>query len=175
MGGQIVAVVIRVITKSLTPRMKGYTLIEILVVLVITAIVFSGGYAAYREFNRRAAIDAAAKGLISDLRLAQEKALSADKPETCTQEFEGYRFTLVSSTHYRLEAVCRDTSEIIKEVDTPAIINLSMSPTNSVTFQSVGRGTNITTGSKVSIVITRVGITKSQTISIGSGGEITRE
>lgn len=83
----------------------GFTFIELLVSLAITGVVLSLGLAKYNEFNRRQIVVQAAQGLKANLRLAQSRALAAEKQ--CSGEFLGYK-VLVFSDSYYLFSECRD-------------------------------------------------------------------
>ena len=69
---------------DLKPKKSGFTLIEILVSMTIIGFLFSFGYASFRDFSRRQALAGVVKQVQGDLRLAQQKALSGEKPSGCT-------------------------------------------------------------------------------------------
>ena len=89
-------------------RQNGYTLIEILVVITIMATLFGFGYANFRDFSRRQALQGAVKQVQGSLRKVQQSAISGVKPNDpkCNdpQVLNGYDLNLsnVSSGVYTL-------------------------------------------------------------------------
>ncbi len=69
----------------------GFTLIETLVVIIISGILFSGGIAAYKGIGARQDLKQAGITFQSNLRSFQQKALSSEKPSGCEGKIEGYR------------------------------------------------------------------------------------
>jgi prepilin-type N-terminal cleavage/methylation domain-containing protein len=163
-------------------RNFGYTLIEILVAITIIGILFSVGYANFRSFSQRQVVLNAAKSLQSDLRLAQQMALSGQKPDDkgCkTNPLDGIQFGMTTGAPYlyRLRAVCgsdMNNYPIIKEFDFPSDITpspVTFAP-NPVIFKVLGNGTNIPAGGSVVITLTQTGTNNKAAITITAGGEI---
>lgn len=148
---------------------KAFTLIELLVAVSIITIVFSVGIAGYREFSRRQALSGTLKQIKGDLRLAQQLALTGQKPEgaVCGKLY-GYTFTRIGSDTYRLVANC-DLSNLftVKEVNLPEYVEISA---GSVTFKVLGQGTNLV-DNLIYTVTNRVSETNG-TITVGVGGDI---
>jgi prepilin-type N-terminal cleavage/methylation domain-containing protein len=63
--------------------MRGFTLIEMLVVVTITGLTVGGGIAAYNRFNDRQKVLQAAKTVVNQLRLVQKQADAGEKPDGC--------------------------------------------------------------------------------------------
>jgi len=164
-----------VITRLQTRDMKsGYTLIELLVVITIGIIVFSVGIAGYREFSRRQTLTGVSKHLISNLRSAQQQALTGQKPigVTCSK-LVGYQFTRTSSTNYRIYARCDNSGVFvnheIKSVD--LITGTTLTATNSnILFKVLGQGTDLTVSNDLTLSNTTSG--SSLIITVGPGGSI---
>ena len=121
---------------------KGYSLIELIVVVSALILIASFGIARYNEFNERQSVQQSADTFISNLRLIQAKALAGDKPGGCT--------TLIGWTvefalrSYAMYAECRpegiiDSTRVT--VDLPGNVNLTYS-SGSVTYYALGRGTS---------------------------------
>ncbi len=146
-------------------RKSGYTLIELLVGLTIISIVFSIGFAGYRDFSRRQTVVGVTKSIISDLRNAQQLALIGQKPDTCTR-LSGYTFTAVSSTNYTISANCINGNIEVKNIVLPTNITISL---GSIMFKVLGQGTNLSAA--YTFTITHIsGITG--IINIKKGGTI---
>lgn len=147
---------------------RGYTLIELLVAISIGIIVFTIGFAGYREFSRRQALTGIVKQIKADLRLAQQLALTGQKPTvgSCVR-LDGYSFTRTSPTSYQLIANCTNANRIVKDI--------TISPNTTITagtviFKVLGQGTNLT--APLTFTITNSLTGTSGNIIIGIGGDI---
>lgn len=99
--------------------MKGFTLLELIVVITITAVLAVGGIAAYIQYSRIQALNSAVSGLNATLQLAKSKAQSQVKPidGLCSaQTLQGYKVTIDPSTNsYGLSVVCGDSASPIAQ------------------------------------------------------------
>jgi prepilin-type N-terminal cleavage/methylation domain-containing protein len=159
-------------------RLKGYTLIEILVGLTIIAILFFVGYVNFRDFSRRQAISGAGKLLQGDLRIAQQLALSGQKPTDAncagTNNLNGYFFEIsLSRTEYKIYASCSAgaSAEITKTVTLPSGVTASYPSPNPILFKVLGQGTNLTNES-ATITLTQDATANTFVVTIGVGGDI---
>lgn len=165
----------------------GYTIIEILIVLVIMSMFLSFGYARYKDFASRQLVDVATRQISGDLRLAQSEALSGSKPATCTGVLLGYSVTftgLASPPQYVVDALCANPVVgnppivvNVKSVDVDSDIVLSITstlptPPYVVVFRPFTLGTNIPSGGSIVINVQNTAGTSSKTITIGTTGEI---
>jgi prepilin-type N-terminal cleavage/methylation domain-containing protein len=161
---------------------RAYTLIEVLIVLTIIGILFGIGYASYRDFSRRQSLQAAVKGIQGDLRLAQQMALSGNKPDELdcrTYPLDGVHFGMTDSPSYlyRIRAACGPNSvtgwPLIKTVYLPSGITADIHFTpNPILFKVLGQGTNIPNGQETVITLTQTATNNTATITITSGGTI---
>ncbi len=156
---------------------RAYTLIEILVGITVIALLFLFGYASFRDFSRRQAMNSAARTIRGDLRLAQEQALSGNKPANPTDPkceapnvLNGYYFR-AASTSYAIEVACSGGTVTAKNVNLPSDISLTAPSPNPILFKVLGQGTNLT-ASDATIILTQAGTLNTQTITVTSGGEI---
>lgn len=149
----------------------GYTLIEILVALTVISLIFTFGYAGFREFSQRQALESAARSLQGNLRLVQEYALSGKKPDDCLV-LDGYRVK-ISPNSYTLVAICAEEETSINKDNLPIANGITASVSiNNFTFKVLGQGTSIPAGSASMITLTQAGTGKTRTITITAGGEI---
>jgi prepilin-type N-terminal cleavage/methylation domain-containing protein len=155
--------------KDAASKNNAYTLIELLIGISIISIIFSVGFASYRDFSRRQALTGVTKKIVSDLRTLQQKALAGEKPAGCTT-LDGYKVN-ISSDSYSLYADC-SSDILIKTVDLieDGATLTSTATNNTITFKVLGQGTNLT--SAVTITIYSSKIDKSSQVSIGIGGDI---
>lgn len=155
----------------------GYTLIEILIGLTIIGFLFSFGYASFRDFSRREALNGTIKQIQGDLRVLQSSASAGQKPDdplcNAPNTLKGYRFTVVSSTEYQLRADCTGgVASDFKLVTLSAGITISTPSPNPIIFKVLGQGTNIPTGTNAVLTLTQAGTNNVATITISPGGEI---
>lgn len=94
----------------------GFTLIEILVTVVISGILFGGGIAAYRGIGARQNLKQAGIEFQSNLRLIQEKTLSSQKPDGC-DVLLGYKVSYIGVNTYSMQPICQNGAVIITNVD----------------------------------------------------------
>lgn len=116
--------------KLLTP--KGFTLIELLVVLSIVGILSVVSIAAFVDYSRKEALNAAVSDVATILQTARSRAQSQVKPTTgtCVQApLDGYRVTIVSQQQYRLEAICAGNSYFLQTKNLPAGITFGSTST----------------------------------------------
>ncbi|HKZ35770.1 MAG TPA: prepilin-type N-terminal cleavage/methylation domain-containing protein [Patescibacteria group bacterium] len=91
--------------------MKGFTFIELMVVVAIGAILTAGGLAAYRGIGEKEGLKQSGLGLESNLKLVQRKALSGEKPEGCSGTLESFQVTAGGDDQtYLVQARCSDFS-----------------------------------------------------------------
>ena len=148
----------------------GYTLIELLIVMMTMVLLFGLGFANYRGFQRRQMLEGVVRTVKTDLRLAQASALSGKKPSsgTCSAAASNilyYSFVYSDADTYSVNAVCPSGSNTIKQVD---IAGAAMSAFSEIRFNVLGRGTNITGQT----VITITSGSGSKDITVRSGGTI---
>ncbi len=163
---------------DLKPKKSGFTLIEILVSMTIIGFLFSFGYASFRDFSRRQALAGVVKQVQGDLRLAQQKALSGEKPSGCTtlpvKTLNGYNFYRSAENVYIIQADCSGLAAAVpvKSVTLPSGIKISAPSPNPIKFKALGQGTNIVSGESATITITQDAVSNSQDVIVTAGGEI---
>lgn len=159
-----------------TAIIKGYTLIELLVSMTIIAIVFTIGLVSFRDFSRRQALAGILKSVKADLRLAQQFALTGQKPADCdsSNSLSGYSFKITGDYSYDLVANCMNGAAsndvVIKSVDL-TVKQVKISPNQGlVKFKVLGQGTNLTAPLTISLLHDLAGTTGQ--VIIGIGGEV---
>lgn len=121
---------------------RGFSLIELLVVIVVTGVLLGGGLAAYTSFNDRQKVSNSGQQLYNDLRDAQGKAASNEKPETCGSELlEGYQLRFSCESRYVVEVMCGGSVfDIGVTRDLEAGVVLSGGSDEAVKFYILGKG-----------------------------------
>jgi prepilin-type N-terminal cleavage/methylation domain-containing protein len=155
----------------------GFTLVELLVVVVSMTILFSLGYANYRDFARRQILAGAVRTTKADIRLTQEFAFASRKPSSCgdTDTMIGYIFQRVSASSYEIVASCSSGLFPSRRVDlSDKYGGVVIQPFSQILFKVLGQGTDITSGGSVDIVLElpTAGAGYTQTITVTSAGEI---
>ncbi len=140
---------------------KGFSLIELLVVVSIMVTLLSIGVASYNSFNRISILDGASKALRSHMRLAQAFALNGEKiqaPASCASPlvFQGYyvSFNTSGAHSYTIGQWCKHPTTGSDEftsrtppspITLPVGVTFSPSPSTSpltILFKSI-RGVEI--------------------------------
>lgn len=163
-------------------RVKGYSFVELMVVMLVMAILFSVGMANYREFQRRQAVESAVRQVRADISLAREYALAARK--NCTgvlhpnDELNGYDVTIDAATDtYTIREVClHDPNDPISleyfgvktGVKFPQIIQITTT-VSPIRFYVLGRGTDLVGDATITISDS---LGNSNTIIVTPAGEI---
>ncbi|SRR5258708_7868791 len=150
---------------------EGYTLIEILIVLAITGILFTIGYNSFQDYSRQQALVAAARSMQTDLRQAQESAIAGTKPTGCVT-LNGYQFNVLTSSTYEIDANCTNNVIQIKLSSLPVGLTVATPNPNPIIFKSLAQGTNIPLANTATITITQTSTQNVRNVTIGSNGNI---
>ncbi len=114
----------------------GFTLIEVMVIVAITAILFAIAAPTFGEYTTNTRVRAAAEAFQSDITLARNEALKRNLPVTLTYD--------ITTTLSLMTAVTPGTGAIvdIRRRDLTEEAGLVSTPTTAVvTFDSLGRAT----------------------------------
>jgi len=168
----------------------GFTILELLIVIVTMTLLFGAGYANYREFQKREHLEGAARMIRGDLRLAQEMALAGRKPtepagNPCeTNDLGGYVFVRSSAysagppkvaASYEIYAVCPSwgTNRVLVKgpVELPEDVDLLSFGSNRFTFLVLGKGTDLVSNLDLRVQFVGTGMAN-RTITITTQGSI---
>lgn len=145
----------------------GLTLIELIVVISIIGLLVGIGVAQYNEFNKNQTLKQAALTLKNNLRAAQNKALSGEKPATGCTVLDGYQVRF-SSTSYNFRAKCGTNYGTATTTSLPTNVSITNSPPSFV-FKVLGQGVT------AARTICLLGFNKRYKISVTPSGEIKDE
>ena len=142
---------------------KGFTLIEISIVVSIMAALTTMGVASFVSYSRSQSLQTAALDFSTTLNLAKSRSFSQVKPQQCvSQALEGYRVQILAGNDgYELQAICAGNVYKVKEGTFPQNITVSPDGTTSTSFffpiisgGVVGSGSVVLTGYGQSRTIT---------------------
>lgn len=147
---------------------RGFTMIELIITVSISMLLIGGIVVNYNSFNDTQVLKQAGLTLKNNLRLAQVKATSAEKPESGCTQLVGYTATF-STSSYTTQAQC--TEGLVGGAATvvlPSGVTFFPIPT-SVTFAALTQ----TLLSGTSVNVTLQGRSKSYLIQVSTNGEVT--
>lgn len=160
---------------------RAFTLIELLVVISIIGILAGSGFAAYREFSRRQQLFEAVNQVKSDLLLAQQRALSGEKPPSCSRNLNGWSVYFPggsdTTTYYYFVADCGNPGieiwdPFMKTVTLPPgiVVNTVRIGGQAIIFKVLAQGT--TSASDQIITLTQRATGRTATITVTRAGGI---
>lgn len=168
-------------------RLAGYTILELLIVIVSMTLLFGIGFANFRQYQKRQKLEAVARQVLADLRWTQEQALAGVKPnstpdnpcETPGSILLNYSFVRSNPSTYHIEATCTAGSYIAKgDVDLQASgIQMSVFlpptiPPNRLQFLPLGKGVENLNSGYSEMTLTQVASGATRVIRVTTGGEI---
>jgi len=100
-------------------KKQGFTLIEIVIVLGISAVVLWQGSVAYGAHIRKIQVREQGRNFVVNLRKAQNDAITGNKPtgfcNGATDQIAGYQVDYVDATSYTVSAICSSGTALITE------------------------------------------------------------
>lgn len=105
--------------------MAGFTLVEMLVIVLLLGVIVGGGVASYRRLNETKLVEGAARMAEQGVRVAQKNAASGVKPtgsgwcedagDTLDSNSIEFRGPTYPKQELRISAICSDGSELLLE------------------------------------------------------------
>lgn len=165
---------------------RGFTIIELLVVVTIMLIVTGGGIAAFINFNERQAVTTSVREIQTLMRAAQVKARAGEGAADCTRaddNLRGYEVVYEEPTRsVIMNRVCFSPTVSPNELETErsriTLSNVTVTPPDfEVEFLTLKGGVRIGNSAPapttLDIIIGSTLTNGTYTFSIGAGGEIT--
>jgi prepilin-type N-terminal cleavage/methylation domain-containing protein len=132
--------------RSKTSCPSGFTLIEILVVLALSSLLFGASLAGYVNFNKHQVVLAGGRQVVSDLRDAQNRAANGVLPTGCTTLTEYQLTATAGANSYTVNAICSGPTTIkIKSVSLPTGVTFQSATTLNFYPLNGGVGGNVGT------------------------------
>lgn len=157
---------------------RGFTLIEIIVVMAAMAVIASMGFAAFYTYSRSQAVDQTSQDVKTQIEKAKFSALSQVKPSpSCdSSTLTGYRFS-VFTTSYTIAAFCSLVQQNIETFDLPANLSFTQGAGCIINFgtqnndvQEISANKCGGSGNIANIQVSGFSFTK--TIRVDNGGNV---
>lgn len=146
-------------------KQKGFTLLEVIIVLAIIAALTVGAISSYRGFDQIKRLEADSEAFIEGLELAKKQASSGQKP--CV-DYEGQYSVTWTSDQFVVTPVGCSSIQTYRFKG-----NTIDTGTASVAFNSLGRGTSLSTD--LCVLIRNVYHDQCQKITIETSGTASSE
>lgn len=119
---------------------RGFTLIEMLVAITIMLLLFGIGIVSYLRFDSRQQLIQAGEELKSDLRIAQARARTGDRPDGCDRLL-AYEVAFTSDQTYEVREICEPPiTSVRSEGVFKRGVRISAIPASPIAFRSVHGG-----------------------------------
>lgn len=122
-------------SKKILRSSSGFSLIELMVVFLLTSIISGIGFASYKSYSDKQTLTSAAQDLKLVIDNTKFNALSGVKPSNCasTDPLSGYDFTLLQvSNSYTMSALCGTNKYVLQTKVVPQQVSILPSSTCSV-------------------------------------------
>ncbi len=149
--------------------MKGFTLIEIIIIFAISSVIVGISVNSFGNYNSTQIFNGAASDLINELNSARSRAISQVKPSQCSGALDGYEVKITTSSRdYEQSAICGAAMVGTKTKKLPSQVSFINGSAPNVLFNvSVG-----TVNTPRTIAITGFG--KTSTIHINAVGIVSK-
>lgn len=143
---------------------KGFSLVEIMIVMVVISILLSLSSFAWQRYVNNANLRAAARDVVSDFQRCKQKAISENRDYQIS-------FTTGTNSSYTILASATDTHAAVSTTKLSTVYGSGIqitsaaflgTPTNVITFQSRGtssNGTVVMTNSRASTATITTNVT----------------
>jgi len=153
-------------------RQKGFTLIELMVVLSVTAVLGTLGIAGFTTYNQIQVLQTATLDVVSVLNLAKSRSQSQIKPSSlCSSgSLEGYKVEILTPKNYTLYLRCNELeSSIDRRVEGEAkVLPSDLNFANNISFFFPVQTGGVQTAGQIDIS----GYGRSKAITVSSLGGV---
>lgn len=137
-------------------KLSGYTLIELMIVIVITSIIITMGISAYGRARDRQAIQATAEQILNILAINQKNANVGNKSTDCIGRYEGQEVSFVAPNKIYEHSLCFTNSQPMPV--TPITIDGATFASASVIFKPLATGIIISSNPLLLDITSNIGI-----------------
>ncbi|OGM73888.1 hypothetical protein A2382_03035 [Candidatus Woesebacteria bacterium RIFOXYB1_FULL_38_16] len=134
---------------------KGYTIIEMLIVIVIIGAILGASYISFQDFSKKQKIIRVSRQIESDLRYAQEQALAGTKPQgfDCNPPDTYTGVAIYFNSFSTLVAVNCSSGDYmqLRTYSLPDNIKIIPPTPSEITFLPLGKGTSLASSVTVGI------------------------
>lgn len=146
---------------------KGFTLIEVIIMVVVVSVLSGLGLAYYNSFSEQKKLEEAKDQFVVVLNLARQKAIAADKtPSPTCADFKNYNIYFPAISSYGLRFYCDTTYLTVQNYSLPSGIQFT-SVHSTITFSKL---TGYTTATNV--IIKNTSLSECYQIDISTMGVI---
>ncbi len=152
-------------------KSRGFTLIELMVVLSVTAVLGTLGIAGFVNYNQVQTLQVSANDLATTLNVARSRALSQVKGSSCSAKIlEGYTVDISIPKSYTLSSRCSGVTSNLDTKTLPQNVSFKSPDTSPTSFFFPVLSGGVQTGGN--IVITGFGRDKIITVNSLGGVSI---
>lgn len=154
---------------------KGFTFIELLIVITIITLFSGLSLAYYNTYNEDLKLEAEARKINDVLELAKKKASSGDVnlALACSGEFISYEVTVSTTTQYKMDLVCSGGKTLVYTYSIPADRNITVGPAaTTIPFYKLSTGTN--SAGDITLKVKNTSISKCINITVSPAGLINK-
>ncbi len=148
--------------------MRGFTLIELIVVFAIFFIVTAVGMVSFNQYNTVQELESVSADIASLLNSARVNAVTQTMQNLCTQQLLRYSIKITPPSTYAMIVYCNGTSFSLKNNTLPASIIFDTGTSSEISFL-VASG--LSSGGTVKLK----GASKTKLIQIDTAGNTTEQ
>lgn len=133
---------VRINSNSKLNQASGYTLVELLISITISAVLLTYGFSAYRKSQDRQTIQAAGETIIKTLRETQKKAQIGEKD--CIGPLLGYYARMLPDVRPSIILITPQCEAQSGTTTTIEIPNITFNQSTTILFKTLNSGLSIT-------------------------------
>lgn len=135
--------------RLLQKQLPGFTLIELIITVAISALVVGGSIAGFIGFSDRQEVLNTAKEVQQMMRTAQSRARVRNTPTGCSS-LSSYQVSFIGTSSVRLSTVCGVTVTEITTVAFPS--GVTINNTTALRFTTLEQGVTTSAGAPITSV-----------------------
>lgn len=161
---QLITAII-VMDRMVKNSQDGFTLLELMIVLSVTAMLTIGALSSYRNFSQTRSLEADTEAFLETLELAKKNTNSGQKP--CNSYTGNHRVSWGNTSFTLTPLGCADTAQYVLKA------NQFVTAPSSIDFNPFGRGTSLT--SDVCVLLKNIYLNQCRKITIEQAGTVSQD